>query len=94
MPTLLRTFDIVRLYNFCIGLWPFAYIALPLLNFIARSGLNETTGQTDVPTKSILWIGIAIVLAGSRIGCLAYSYVFPCISLNRTNACRNVAVSA
>jgi len=73
MPTLLRTFDIVRLYNFCIGLWPFAYIALPLLNFIARSGLNETTGQTDVPTKSILWIGIAIVLAGSRIGCLAYS---------------------
>jgi hypothetical protein len=81
MPTLLRTFDIAKMYNFCIGLWPFAYLALPLLNLIACSGLNKTTGQMDVPTKSMIWIGIVIVLAGSRIGCLAYSYVSLSISL-------------
>jgi hypothetical protein len=78
MPTLLRAIDIVKMYNFCMGIWPFTYIALPLLNFIARSGLDEATGQINAPTMSMLWIGIGIVLAGSRVGCLAYSYGFFC----------------
>jgi len=73
MSYLLRTFDCAKMYNFCMGLWPFTYIALPILNAIACSGIDEETGQLDAYTTATLWTGIAIVLALSRVGTIAYS---------------------
>lgn len=55
------------------GLWPFTFIALPILNVIARGGINEETGQLDAYTTATLWAGIAIVLTLSRVGAIAYS---------------------
>lgn len=53
---------------------------LPILNAIARSGIDEETGQLDAYTSATLWTGIAIVLALSRVGTIAYSSVsFRCI---------------
>lgn len=75
MSYLLRTFDCAKMYNFCMGLWPYTYIALPILNLIARSGVHDETGQMDPYTTATLWTGIAIVLAFSRVGALAYSSV-------------------
>lgn len=73
MPTLLRTFDISKMYAFCMNLWPFTFIALPLLNFLARSGTDATTGLIDSQTQVQLWIGIALVLGISRVASLAFS---------------------
>ncbi|KAN0075327.1 Major facilitator superfamily domain containing protein [Tylopilus felleus] len=72
MPYLLRTFDCAKMYNFCMGLWPYTYIALPILNAIARNGIDDQTGQLDAYTTAALWTGIAIALALSRIGVLAF----------------------
>lgn len=81
MSYLLRTFDCAKMYNFCMGLWPYTYIALPILNVIARRGIDGETGQMDAYTTATLWVGIAIVLAVSRVAALAYSSVtFCCIS--------------
>lgn len=81
MSYLLRTFDCAKMYNFCMGLWPYTYIALPILNVIARNGIDNETGQMDVYTIATLWTGIATVLVLSRVGGLAYSsVVFRCFS--------------
>ncbi|KAI9569076.1 major facilitator superfamily domain-containing protein [Boletus coccyginus] len=73
MSYILRTFDCAKMYNFCMGLWPFTYIALPILSAIARSGIDEETGQLDAYTTATLWAGIAIVLVVSRACGLAFS---------------------
>lgn len=57
------------------GMWPFTFVALPILNAIARNGIDGETGQPDAYTTATLWIGIAIVLALSRVAALAYSSV-------------------
>ncbi|KAF9239644.1 major facilitator superfamily domain-containing protein [Melanogaster broomeanus] len=61
MSYLLRTFDCAKMYNFCMGLWPYAFAAFPILNAIARGGLDEETGQFGAFTAAMLWIGIAII---------------------------------
>ncbi|EMD38498.1 hypothetical protein CERSUDRAFT_113677 [Gelatoporia subvermispora B] len=73
MPYLLRRFDHAKMYNFCMGLWPFCFVLLPGLNLIARTGLDEMTGQIMPATKILVWIGIAALLAISRTACLAFS---------------------
>ncbi|KAF9228644.1 MFS general substrate transporter [Gyrodon lividus] len=73
MSYLLRTFDCAMMYNFCMGLWPYTYIALPILNAIARSGLDKETGKFDVSTTAMLWTGIAMVLTLSKTATLCYS---------------------
>ncbi|GLB35095.1 putative MFS general substrate transporter [Lyophyllum shimeji] len=73
MPTLLRTFEITRLYEFCMNLWPLTFAALPCLNLLARSSLDAATGSIDPTAQAEIWIGIALVLGTSRVGCLAYS---------------------
>ncbi|KIJ60665.1 hypothetical protein HYDPIDRAFT_43197 [Hydnomerulius pinastri MD-312] len=73
MSYLLRTFDCAKMYNFCMGLWPYTYVALPFLNAIARRGLDETTGVPDTYTTAMLWTGIALVLGLSRTAALGYS---------------------
>jgi len=73
LPTLLRTFEITRLYTFCMSLWPLTFAALPFLNLLARSSLDTATGLIDAETQVKIWIGIALILGMSRVGCLAYS---------------------
>ncbi|KIM49270.1 hypothetical protein M413DRAFT_438445 [Hebeloma cylindrosporum] len=43
LPTLLVKVDHARLYNICMFFWPLTYLAVPLLNIIARRGVHETT---------------------------------------------------
>ena len=38
MPYLLRRFDHAKMYNACMGIWPYTYALLPGLNVIARWG--------------------------------------------------------
>jgi len=73
MSYLLRTFDCAAMYKFCMALWPYAYVVLPILNAIARGGLDKETGQFDVLTTAMLWTGIAVVLALSKTASLGYS---------------------
>ncbi|EPQ58389.1 MFS general substrate transporter [Gloeophyllum trabeum ATCC 11539] len=71
LPVVLRRFDTARVYTFCMGLWPCVFLMMPLLNAIARSGLQDD--EVSVDAKALVWIGVAIMLALSRLGCLAYS---------------------
>lgn len=73
MPYLLRRFDHAKMYNFCMGLWPYSFVLLPGLNLIARTGVDELTGQILPSTKVLVWIGIAGLLAVTRTACLAFS---------------------
>ncbi|KAF5386762.1 hypothetical protein D9615_001646 [Tricholomella constricta] len=72
MPTLLRTFEITKLYTFCMSLWPITFAALPFLNLLARSGLDAATGTIDSESLGTIWIGIAFVL-GSTNGLVQFA---------------------
>ncbi|KAG6379111.1 major facilitator superfamily domain-containing protein [Boletus reticuloceps] len=82
MSYLLRTFDCAKMYNFCMGLWPYAYTVLPILNVIARSGIDEGTGQLGPYTTAALWTGIAIALTLARAGTVAYGLSMLLIKAN------------
>ena len=75
MPYLLRRFDHAKMYNFCMGIWPYSFVLLPGLNLIAQTGLMmEGDGSILNPhAKTLVWIGAGIVLASVRVACLAYS---------------------
>ncbi|KII88700.1 hypothetical protein PLICRDRAFT_110564 [Plicaturopsis crispa FD-325 SS-3] len=73
MPYLLRTFNHARMYNFCMGLWPLAFLILPFINLVALGGFDETTGQIDSRASALVWIGIGIVMVLTRIAVLTYS---------------------
>ena len=73
MPYLMRRFDTLRIYNFTMALWPYAFVAMPLLNFVARNGLNAGTGQMSTGTRTMLWCGICMTLMLSRFGALSFS---------------------
>ncbi|KAG7086623.1 hypothetical protein E1B28_002565 [Marasmius oreades] len=74
MPSVLRRYKLVDIYNVCIAFWPIVFAILPVLNLIARSGSNH--GELDAQSTSLLWLGIITTLALSRVACLAYSCVF------------------
>ncbi|KAI0079970.1 MFS general substrate transporter [Panus rudis PR-1116 ss-1] len=79
MPYLLRRFDHAKMYNFCMGIWPYCYVLLPGLNLIARSGLDlqatdvTLSARVDPATKALLWVGIGIILTLARSAGLAFS---------------------
>ncbi|KAF8636621.1 hypothetical protein AX17_003431 [Amanita inopinata Kibby_2008] len=73
LPSLLRTFNNAKLYHFCISLWPMSFAILPLLNVVAKNGVDLGSGFVPATTDAIIWVGIALTLGISRIGCLAYS---------------------
>lgn len=73
MPWLLRTFNLDTMYRRCISIFPFAYASLPMLNYVARMGVDEN-GVVVVPwVKTAVWAGTVVVLAMSRIAVLAFS---------------------
>ena len=77
MPFLLRRFDHARMYNFCMGLWPFCFVLLPGLNLLARAGaLDAQTGALDPATHAFIWLGIGVILFLSRVAALSFSCVF------------------
>ncbi|KAG2360853.1 major facilitator superfamily domain-containing protein [Suillus spraguei] len=86
MSYLLRTFDCAKMYNFCMALWPYTFLVLPILNLIARAGLDETTGELGTNTITLLWVGIAFVLMLSRVAGLAFSLSMILTKENAPNA--------
>ncbi|KAG1819574.1 major facilitator superfamily domain-containing protein [Suillus subaureus] len=86
MSYLLRTFDSAKMYSFCMGIWPYTFLVLPLLNLIARAGLDETTGELGTATVALLWVGIAFVLMLTKIASLAYTVSMILIKENAPNA--------
>lgn len=86
MSYLLRTFDSAKMYNFCMALWPYTFLVLPILNLIARAGLDETTGELGTTIVALLWVGIAFVLMLSKVACLAYPLSMVLTKENAPNA--------
>ena len=76
MPYLLKRFDHARMYNVFMAIWPFCYVLMPGLNFIARAGLDEVTGEPTAAARMFIWMGIAGLLLTARTACLAYSCVY------------------
>ncbi|KAI0811272.1 MFS general substrate transporter [Irpex lacteus] len=80
MPYLLRRFDHAKMYNTCMGIWPYVYALLPGLNVIARwgavglhvGGVTAIVGVTP-GTKALLWVGIGVLLTMARVACLGFS---------------------
>ncbi|KAI0341863.1 MFS general substrate transporter [Trametopsis cervina] len=86
MPYLLRRFNHAKMYNNCMGIWPYTYAFLPALNVIARWGavVGEVPGTEEgsmittivgvTPgTKGLLWCGIGVLLGMARVACLGFS---------------------
>lgn len=73
MPWLLRTFDLDAMYRVCVGMFPCAFASLPLLNLLARMGVNSEGVVTEEWVRVGLWAGIIATLAMSRIAVLAFS---------------------
>jgi hypothetical protein len=78
MPYLLRTFDLGRLFKITMSAWPASFALLPFLHCLAERASTPTLdGQGSVElstgTMALLWTGIALSLALSRVGCMGYS---------------------
>lgn len=73
MPAILRRVDHARMYHFCMKIWPFTFLSLPILNIIARHGIVPGTTQLDPFTIITLWACITVILCMTRIAFLAYS---------------------
>ncbi|KAH8117305.1 MFS general substrate transporter [Phellopilus nigrolimitatus] len=74
MPLMLHIISCARLYKVCMSLWPFTFFFLPLLNWLARMGYDETSDViSSYDVRQMLWFGIGITLALSRVACLAFS---------------------
>ncbi|KAF9532320.1 major facilitator superfamily domain-containing protein [Crepidotus variabilis] len=73
MPMVLNRVDHAKLYHFSMKLWPYVFLSLPLLNVIARLGLDEETGRLTPRTVQVLWVSIALMLSVFRLAVIAYS---------------------
>lgn len=73
MPFVLRRFDHAKIYNFCMSLWPYGFIFMPGLNFIARTGVLDDAGTLHPVTKMLVWLGIVSLLFLTRVATLAFS---------------------
>ena len=76
MPSLIRRYDHAKMYNVFVAIYPWVYLFLPLLNLVARHGaIVGADGIEGVTpgTKTLLWLGIAIVLGMGRVACLSFS---------------------
>ncbi|RDX56894.1 MFS general substrate transporter [Lentinus brumalis] len=74
MPFLLRRFDHARMYNVCMGIWPFCFVLLPGLNILARMGaVDAATGELAPATQAVVWMGIGVIMLLSRCAALAFS---------------------
>ncbi|KIJ60217.1 hypothetical protein HYDPIDRAFT_99245 [Hydnomerulius pinastri MD-312] len=72
-PYLLRRFECAKIYYVCMRIWPVIFAAFPLLNLIARWGMDAGTGALSASTTAVLWTGIGTLLVLSRTGAVASS---------------------
>jgi hypothetical protein len=73
LPYVMRTFDNWKTYSFSMTLLPYAFTTMPLLNLLAQSGYDETTGAMTPGTSIAMWICIAITQILSRLGMMGYT---------------------
>jgi hypothetical protein len=73
MPVILKRIEAAKVYNVSIAAWPVVFAALPILNIIARSGLDDETGKLSFWSKVMLWTGLVLILAISKVGYMGYS---------------------
>lgn len=74
MPYLLRRFDHAKMYNTCMGIWPYVYALLPGLNVIARWG--AVVGEVSVPGSAEgLHVGGVSAIVGVTPGTKALLWV-------------------
>lgn len=86
MPYILRRFDYATTYNTCMYLWPVTFASLPLFNALAlahlpvhaetspgRNGVETVMMTMTTPANVSIWIGLALVLALSKVAAIPYS---------------------
>lgn len=72
VPWLLRTFSVDMMYKRCLGIYPFLFASLPMLNYVARMGVDEMGVLVAPWVKYVVWGGVIVVLMMSRIAMLAF----------------------
>jgi len=74
MPWVLKRWSPATIYQIVMSCWPVSFAILPALNYLARinltASIEEEVRQRNI---SLIWIGIMMSLAASKIGCCAYS---------------------
>ena len=73
MPAILRRVNHARMYHFCMKIWPFTFLSLPVLNIIVRHGILPGTTELDPFAILTLWACITVILCMTRVAFLAYS---------------------
>lgn len=71
MPWVLTRWRPSRVYQVVMSFWPISFAILPALNYIARTSL-KTSEEIRQRNIGMIWIGIFLSLAASKIGCTAY----------------------
>lgn len=72
MPKILARYNHARLYHFGMKLWTIPFLLLPVLNFVAKMGLEPGMVKPDKLTMIKLWIGVAALLAFVRVACMGF----------------------
>ncbi|THV07911.1 major facilitator superfamily multidrug-resistance, DHA1 sub-family [Dendrothele bispora CBS 962.96] len=73
MPILLERLDHTKFYHFCMTIWPYVFLSMPLLNVFARWGVDPNGETVDIANLGLLWAGIITVLFAARVATLPYS---------------------
>ncbi|EIM90192.1 MFS general substrate transporter [Stereum hirsutum FP-91666 SS1] len=87
-PIILARCDLIRVYNTCMRLWPWGFLAMPFVNLIARAGLAQAA--VDKKVQALVWCGVAAVLAFTRAACLAYSISMILVKQGAPKGCLGV----
>ncbi|KZP18280.1 MFS general substrate transporter [Athelia psychrophila] len=74
LPYLLRTFTTARMYHAAMCMYPFIFCLMPLLNVIARAGLDPATGLIGPYATGLIWICISLLLAMAALSNLAWVF--------------------
>jgi hypothetical protein len=71
LPWVLKRWSPGRVYACAMTLWPFAFIILPLTNWVARLS-SAVQGQTSERNEGVIWVGIVLSLLMAKAACAAY----------------------
>lgn len=72
LPYLLRTYNTARMYNATICMFPCIFCLMPLLNVVARAGLNPETGMVGVGATAVIWVCLGLLLGMAALSNLAW----------------------
>ena len=74
LPWLLIRWSPGRVYACAMALWPFAFLILPLTDWVARLSAS-IQGQAHERSEALIWVGIVLSLVMSKAACAAFGYV-------------------